>query len=161
MNHSISNSVESAGKEIAQAFIRARMSANFEDMARKELSDLHGSMVNEGKHIEAAAVASAISTLEARNATLNSITRDDSTQALYALSNSATRTASQYIDRISHGTDEPALYIYLKSGMQITASCTRYDVGLFNVRWGPQGCTRDSNLAFNIDAAAVLSIISR
>jgi hypothetical protein len=160
-NHSIPNLAESSGKEIAQAFIRANMSRNFEEKAKTELSSLYRHMMNEGKHLAAAAVASAISALESRCAGLNPGLKNDSLQALSVLRTSATHTASQYIERIHHDPDQPVMDIYLHSGMKMTVSCSKFNAALFDASWGPGRCGHNLNFAFNIDEVAVLSIISR
>jgi len=137
------------------------MSRNFEEKAKKELSNLHSHMMNEGKHIEAAAVASAMSALESRCVGSSPGLKDDSLQALYALKTSATRAVGRYIKQIDHDPDEPRMNIYLDSGLKMTVCCSRFDAALFNVSWGPARCEQTLNFAFNIDAAAVLSIMSR
>lgn len=137
------------------------MSANFEEQAKKELSDLHSHMMNEGRKIEAAAVASAISALESRCAGSNPGLKNASLRALSELRTSVTRTGSRYIKHIDHDTDEPVMNIVLNSGMKMTVSCSRFDTALFDASWGPERCEQNLGFAFNIDTAAVLSIISR
>jgi hypothetical protein len=139
------------------------MSRNFEEKAKKELSDLHSHMMNDGKHLEAAAVASAMRALESRcvGSSPGLKEKDDSLQALYALKTTATRAEGRYIKQIDHDPDEPRMNIYLDSGLKMTVSCSRFDAALFNVSWGLARCEQNLNFAFNIDASAVLSIMSR
>ena len=137
------------------------MSRNFEEHAKKELSGLHRHMINEGRHLEAAAVASALSAIESRGAVLNPGLKDDSLQALHALKTSATRTKNQYIKHIEHDPDQPVMNIYLISSMKMTVSCSRFNAALFDVSWGPERCRQNLDFAFNIDADAVLSTLAR